>query len=249
MTADSLRSRILRDSVIIAFIVGVVASVFASSLHASYTSHDYRFIANLVLGALILIIGWLAILLSQEVRYLKKSLGESGIPGCSFRNKEKLAISDVLHEARSEVCFLGISAKRSFSDDTFKDFLSKHSGTAMRVRVLLLDPACDAFARRAQEERESAQSWTQEVAATINKLCHYRNTYGVDIQVRYYRLYPVMRLIIVDNRKLIVNFFLEGRRGTESSQLVFEDSESDVARFFLKWFNAVWQFHSEVVSL
>jgi len=114
--------------------------------------------------------------------------------------------------------------------------------------VLLLDPHSEAFSRRAQEERESVESWKQELAATINKIQHYRQIYGAQIEVRFYDIYPVLRLLVVDNRKIVANFFLEGRRGTESSQVSFEDSASDLASHFIKWFNVIWQYHSKAVD-
>jgi hypothetical protein len=249
MTADKVGMRLIRDSVIIAFTVGVVASVFANSISAARARGDYSFLLMLLFAALTVIAGWATILLLLEVKGLRRSLGLAGIPGCEIRAVDKLTLASVLDEARTEVCFLGITAKRSFSDDQFKNFLTKHSGKAMRLRVLLLDPDSEAFARRAEEEKESVASWKQEHAATIHKLGHYQKTYGVQIEVHFYEVYPVLRLIIVDNKKVVANFFLEGKRGTESSQIVFEDSSSDLACFLLKWFNVVWRYHSRMVAL
>lgn len=248
MTADKVGMRIVRDSVIIAFVVGVVASVFANSLSAARAKGDYTFLLISVLGALFVITAWATIVLFFEVRHLRRSLGLAGIPGCEIRSLDKLTLASVLDEARTEICFLGITGKRSFSDDQFKNFLTKHSGKQMRLRVLLLDPDSEAFRRRADEEKESVDSWKQELAATIHKLGHYQQAYGVQIEVHFYEVYPVLRLIIVDNRKIVANFFLEAKRGTESSQIVFEDTASDLASVFLKWFNVVWRFHSRMVE-
>jgi hypothetical protein len=249
MKANNVGIRLVRDSVIIAFAVAVLAIFFTNAISEAHTKGDFSFIAALLLGALFLITAWAAIVLMIEVRNLRRNLGLAGIPGCQIRSSDKLTLASVLDEARAEVCFLGITGKRSFSDDQFKRFLeSKHAGAGIRLRILLLDPSSEAFTRRAAEERESVASWKQELAATVDKLRHYHEKYGVSIEVRFYTVYPVLRLIAVDNRKIVVNFFLEGRRGTESSQIAFDDSASDLANFFVKWFNAIWQYDSQEVD-
>lgn len=246
-TVSNIGNRIVRDSVIIGFVVAVVAGVFTDAISAARSRGEYSFVVALLLGALLLITFWAACVLMAEVRTLRRNLGSAGIPGCQIRSTDKLALASLLDEARAEVCFLGITGKRSFSDDQFKRFLTQHAGSSVRLRILLLDPNSDAFARRAEEERESVSSWKQELAATIDKLRHYQQIYGVKIEIRYYDLFPVLRLIAIDGRKIVVNFFLEGKRGTESSQMTFDNPASDLAGFFVKSFNAIWQYHSREV--
>lgn len=241
--------RIIFDSVIVAFVVGVVASLFANSMSAAKAHSNYSLIVALAFGALLAVATCVIVLLTFELRRLGKNASLAAIPGCQFRSAEKLSMADLLDNVRSEVCFLGITAKRTFTDDRFKEFLAKCSGTNTRVRVLLLDPASEAFARRAREEREQVESWKQELEATIQRLRHYHQTYGVAIDVHLYQFHPTLRLIIADNRSVVVNFFLEGKRGTESAQLTFDDNTSDLSRFFVKWFDVVWRYHSTAVKL
>jgi hypothetical protein len=240
----------VRDSVIIAFAVAVLAIFFTNAISEAYAKGDYTFIAALLLGALFLITAWAALVLMTEVRNLRRNLGLAGIPGCQFRMSDKLTLASVLNEAPNEVCFLGITGNRSFNDDQFKRFLeSQHAGTGIRLRVLLLNPNSKAFSRRAAEEKAPVNSWKLELEATIHRLRLYREEYRVNIEVRYYDVFPVLRLIIVDKRKIVINFFLDGRRGTDSSQLSFDDSPSDLANFFVKWFNVIWDYHSQETDL
>lgn len=248
MTADTLLRRVIRDSLVIAFAIGVVASLLANWISARLAGLDRWYILTLALGAATIILVWIVGLLAREVAHFRAANEESEISKVYFASgTDRTSFGGMLGEVKSEIAFFGITAKRSVNDDRFKDLLTKKTGRPIRIRFLLLDPTSEAFHRRAEEENESVNGWTEELSSTLHRLTHYRQVYNVDIQVRFYEIYPIWRLTILDNSTVLVNFFLEGLRGTESDQLIMRDATSQWAYSYIKFFNSMWNHHSSIV--
>jgi hypothetical protein len=238
--------RIIRDSVVLVFIVGVAASVFASHLYEAYKRGEYWYIATLSLGGLLL---WAALSIAVLLR-------EAGVGGKRrepaidiVSGSGKKTLPDVLPLVKSEVGFMAIIGERSVKHDKFKEFVSRGAGGTMHVRLLLLDPETVIFSERAAEEREKAQLWRQDLDGTLQRVKHYREMYNANIDVRLYNVYPVWRIILIDDSKVLVNVFLPGKRGSESDQVVLSDVNSELSKAFKKYFDVVWEFHSRPAAI
>jgi hypothetical protein len=252
MTSNHPNRPLIRRFLAGALVVGVTAGLIANWLSgrlADPKANPWSKAAVIAFGVLLFIL-WFAYLLSREVARLRRLVRAPNISGVSSLRPAR-SMPELLSDVESELCFMGIIAKRSISDDRFKSFLRKHAGSSLRVRILLLDPTAQVFLDRALEERESAEGWKQELTSTIERLRHYRQLFNVDVQVRLYSLYPIWRLVIIDKRKVIANCFLEGKRGTESDQFLMEDrdSEAHLAHSFVRHFELVWKYHSSSVIL
>lgn len=79
--------------------------------------------------------------------------------------------------------------------------------TALRVRVLLLDPDCDAATQRANEIRESTASFAAGIKLAIARLAEVAAAgMPVDLDVRLYSSLPVWRIIRVDETTWVSSF-------------------------------------------
>jgi len=87
----------------------------------------------------------------------------------------------------------------------------------LRVRVLLLDPDCDAAAQRAGEIGESPAAFTSGIKLTLARLEELAAAEGgVTVEVGLYARLPIWRIICVDDT-LWVSTFAAGWEGHEST--------------------------------
>ena len=79
--------------------------------------------------------------------------------------------------------------------------------TVLQVRVLLLDPECDAAAQRANGIRESAPSFAAGIKLAIARLEEVAAAgMPVDLDVRLYSSLPIWRIIRVDETTWVSSF-------------------------------------------
>lgn len=86
----------------------------------------------------------------------------------------------------------------------------------LQVRVLLLDPDCDAAPQRAAEIREAPAAFATGIKLTLARLEELAAEGGVTIEVRLYARLPVWRIIRVDDT-FWVSTFAAGWEGHEST--------------------------------
>jgi transcriptional regulator with XRE-family HTH domain len=87
----------------------------------------------------------------------------------------------------------------------------------LRVRVLLLDPDCEAAAQRAREIRESPPAFAAGIKLTIARLEELAAAEsGLTVEVGLYARLPIWRIIRVDET-LWVSTFAAGWEGHEST--------------------------------
>jgi len=84
-----------------------------------------------------------------------------------------------------------------------------------RVRVLLLDPDCEATARRAVEIGESPASFAAGIRMSITRLAELADLPHLDVQVAVYDSLPVWRIIRAD-RSLFLSLFDGAAEGHQS---------------------------------
>ncbi|MEU9338056.1 helix-turn-helix domain-containing protein [Streptomyces sp. NPDC048290] len=110
-------------------------------------------------------------------------------------------------------------------------------GNALRVRIALLDPDCDALVRRAAEIGESAESLAGGVRLAEARLKELAG--ALDIGVWRYQTLPTWRLIRTDST-LFVGAFDAGWEGHESATYkVMATSHGPLFRGFRRMFEAI----------
>lgn len=241
-----LLRRAVRDSVLLILLLGIPAAVFANSISDALRGKrpDWSYITLAALIILVIVSGRVIVgLLSQLRATGTVRIEEEGNLGNS------MTLGKAIRNARKEVDFMGIAAKRSVGEDELKRVLAARVGTTFRLRFLLLNPDSPAFIARAVEEHESPDTWRLELAATIDRLRRYRAAYQLDIQVKLSSSFPVWRLILIDDEQAWINVFLPEHRGTESPQHKFDAVLPDMAYGFARMFQAAWEECSNEVTI
>ncbi|MFJ3642000.1 hypothetical protein ACIPRD_19900 [Streptomyces sp. NPDC090108] len=235
---------IARDSLLIATVVGIPAGVLADSVSQALNAKkaDWLYVVAVTLAILVLVL--LRLLIAM---YRAGGFGA----GANIRIEkmapvDRTSLADVLLDAREEVVFYGISAKRSVTEDSFRRSLERLEYRNLRIRFLLLDPSCSAFVERARDEGESADAWRADMQTTISRLSAHKASSNLDIRLRMSSRYPVWRAIIVDREQVYVSTFLPGKRGTEAHQYALKRSEEEVAHGIIKSYRLSWKESREV---
>jgi hypothetical protein len=87
--------------------------------------------------------------LYASIRTLALSFPTAGVEITKTTPPLRVSVEEALMKASTELVFFGISGKRSVTDDIFKSALASIQDPQLRIRFLLLDPACEAFEQRA----------------------------------------------------------------------------------------------------
>lgn len=223
--------------------------MFASIYYRSLEQKNYQI--TLVLSLLVALAVALTALvqIAIHLRRMRSSDQDSHPTIVVTGRHERKQFGHILKDVQSEVCFLGILAKRTVNSDGFKEFLADRMNRPIKIRFLLLDPSSPVFRQRANDENESVIAWKQDLTSTLHRLSHYARRFSAIIEVHLYNVYPVWRIMIVDKRCVVVNFFLQGRRGTQSEQLLLSGADDDWTQAHVDYFEVLWSYHSKEVKL
>jgi hypothetical protein len=104
--------------------------------------------------------------------------------------------------------------------------LRESASHGARLRVLLVDPDCDACARRAEEIGESAESFSAGVRLSITRLKELGNRVG-QTELYLYQATPIWRIIRLDHT-LFVSAFTTHYEGHTSPVHRIEPTKSGV---------------------
>lgn len=80
------------------------------------------------------------------------------------------------------------------------------SEQATAIRVLLIDPASPAAEQRAAELGESMETFVSGIHLSASRLRELAGEIGVSVEVYYYRVVPVWRLIVLDDTAYVAAF-------------------------------------------
>ncbi|MCF2526513.1 helix-turn-helix domain-containing protein [Yinghuangia soli] len=123
------------------------------------------------------------------------------------------------------------------NDSLLRGCLVRDDGPPPRVRVVLLDPDCNAVAVRAQEIGESPTSLSAGIRLAEARLRELSDV--CDIEVYWYRTIPTWRLVRVDET-VYVSAFDAGWEGHESATYkVMETPYGPLYRGFRRMFDAL----------
>ena len=120
-------------------------------------------------------------------------------------------VADEIRRRAVDATQLDVLAVRGLGILRLKDSLLRPAlvarTEALRVRVLLLDPDCDAAARRAGEIGESAASFAAGIRLAVARLEEAAaDGPNVDLDVRLYTCLPVWRIIRLDDMTWVSSF-------------------------------------------
>jgi hypothetical protein len=173
--------------------------------------------------------------------YLAETLGISSEEG----NNDAISVAK---ESAAQFYFLGISGNRTVNNTDFERAIVELARRGGDVRFLLLSPKSRYLNQRAQDESASPQTWIHDINATANRLQDIANRNAAKIQVRYYDSYPYWRMLIVDRRKINLNYYLDRSRFTDSPQIVLQKTKRGMLDAYLKIFDNLWSAASETVT-
>jgi transcriptional regulator with XRE-family HTH domain len=120
-------------------------------------------------------------------------------------------VADEIRLRAADAKELDVLAVRALGLFALKDSLLRPAlmdrSTALQVRILLLDPDCDAAARRAGEIGESAATFAAGIKLAVARLEEVAGTgMPVDLDVRLYSSLPIWRIIRVDETTWVSSF-------------------------------------------
>jgi transcriptional regulator with XRE-family HTH domain len=117
----------------------------------------------------------------------------------------------------------------------------------LRLRVLLLDPDCEAASIRAKEIRESPASFRAGINLSIARLEELTGQADIDVSVRKYRALPVWRCIRLDD-VLYLSMFHPSSEGHQSSVYKLVAAQYNLLwTGFERQFDEVWQSSAAVI--
>lgn len=235
--------KLVRDALVIILAITVPAALLSTAISDALSSRKPDWLYLAFCGLLVV-----TAILARTVSMLLRSASDGGDPVvepvATFVPRhpaDRASLGDLVPAATQDLCFFGVSAKRSVTEDSFRRSLEKYGKHPPKLRFLLLDPKSAAFERRARDERESSEVWRVDQEMTVMRLKSYKESLGIDVEVRYSSRYPVWRTIIIDRKKLYVSPFLPGQRGTESTQYEFGIPDSELAVGLLQDFEVSWE--------
>jgi len=233
----------LRDSMVIALIIGIVAGVLSISISSALFSRkpNWEYIVTVILLISVLLLARFCFTLYFSIRSLSARIPITNVAITKSEPPVRITLGEALLRARTELVFFGISAKRSVTDDAFRRTLERMEDPQLRLRFLLLDPSSEAFARRARDEGESPEAWNSDQNVTTNRLKAFKQQLNLNVELKYFSFYPVWRAIIVDREEVFVSVFLPGRRGTEAAQYRLSKVNEELAFGIINSYYTAWQ--------
>ena len=232
----------LRDSIIIALILGIIAGVLSISISNALFARkpNWEYVLTVVLFIAILLLARFSITLYSAVKDLSSRVQGGSTTITKTEPPLRVTLGEALLNARTELVFFGISAKRSVTDDAFKRAIEHLEDHQLRIRFLLLDPSSEAFVQRVRDEGESSDAWNADQQVATSRLGSYKRRLNLNIELRYFDSYPIWRAIIIDREEVFVSVFLPGKRGTEVSQYRLSRVNEELAYGIINAYHTAW---------
>ena len=154
--------------------------------------------------------------------------------------KKKPTLEDYVSSISTSFYFWGISAKRTMSNPNLQKKLIEIGHKKGEIKFLLLNPKSTTVARKAEDENDDANSWCNEIQATIQRLKTIEKKYNINIEIRVYDDFPIWRLCVIDRKKIYLNYFLSNQQGPESPLLEMAPVSNGIFWGFMNEFNETW---------
>jgi hypothetical protein len=225
-------------------VLGIVVSVASATITLLFSSIGLAW--SIVVGLACLLTFVLALRFrAKDDRPARVVLGLESIT----RGPNERGVESALDDAQSGIDFWGVSANRTARSVSAQRAMLQVGTHGGRIRFLLLDPGCADLARRAADENEDAESWRKEIQSTVVRLTKFSDRNHLGIEIRYFATYPVWRYICIDSTRLRVNWFLPGKPGHHSPELIVAPVPDGLFWAFRRAFEDAWEAAREEVSV
>lgn len=223
---------ILRD-----LAIGAVGSLVAAAVLGGFSLLP---LAWSVAAGLLVLLGVESWLLWRH-RGRQSSVSGAAIGLMRVNTGHNTAAEDLVSTAVQSFEFWGISGKRTVSNPRVQQAMIRIARNGGAVRFLLLSPVSPNMRLRAADERESADAWINDIRATHSRLQQLAEREQIKIDVRFFDQYPVWRMYILDRRSIYLNWFLPGKQGPESPELLLESVTDGLSSPLLREFDESWK--------
>jgi len=210
-------------------------------------------VASLVAAGLIALLGWLLGIIivasvvvlitggAKIVSFATSHTGKASNIGILRVSLTKKSPTDSLvGDIGNSFIFWGITGHRTTGNPRIQEAIVHAARTGGEVKFLLMDPDGDCLDRRAKLEGRSGSAWASEIHEAVERLYSLLEPYGIEPEVKFLDEMPVWRLAVADRQLALVNFFLPGRRGTDSPQLKLCMKDGGLLHVLLKEFEYAW---------
>lgn len=142
---------------------------------------------------------------------------------------------------------MGISLNAIMINWGVNDLFRLISTQNCSIALLFLDPSAKATKWREEIEglpKKTISNVTDTNLALARKVRSQCNASGIDLfQYRLYSTFPFLNMYVIDDRFLIFQHYMLGRRGQESPVFVLRNEGRDVGLFntYLKCFDETWE--------
>lgn len=127
----------------------------------------------------------------------------------------------LIESATSRFAFMTITGRTSLHRADVEEAIKVRGSTRRcEFRFLLLHPMSRHLEPFCRAEGSSPDQTRDKIFATTQGLLRLRMEHRLDIEVRWYDVYPVWRLAIVDDAVVHAGYYEEGRKGYEGPRLV-----------------------------
>ena len=163
---------------------GIVTTVILNILE--FFSKEINIIIGLIILCIILIFllwhNWKSNLLTINI--------ENGLGINRIYTKQKPTLEDYVSSISTSFYFWGISAKRITSNPSLQKKLIEIGHKKGEIKFLLLNPKSTTVARKAEDENDDANSWCNEIQATIQRLKSFGKKYNIILKFKFMMIFP-----------------------------------------------------------
>ena len=224
-------------------IVGLISGISVSGI--LFFASSIGLLLSLVFGGLILC-STFAYIIGRNTS--ANDHGKAGIISIECDSHQKIGTEAFMQNIENDFIMWGISAKRTISNPAMKQWLESLPKSHQKAKFLLLDPESPHLARKAEDEGDNPDAWKREISANISRIGELCSKYPSLIELRVYSEFPIWRVVFIDEKIAIMNYFPSGKQGPESPQFILKKGEDSLFDPIYKEFLEVWNYRSKRVT-
>jgi hypothetical protein len=123
----------------------------------------------------------------------------------------------------------------------FRDQMTKKARGGCKFRIMVLNPEYARIGEKAHEEGDTAEMWIADIQTTTMKVRQLREQHQLNIELRYYDHFPILRGMFVNDHKLYFGWYGIGRQGVRSTLLVLENKPGSFYLPLKRLFEELWE--------
>ena len=228
------------ESLVAAFVVSLAAGIVLKVLDLLDLSHGVMLVVILPLTLTSIHI-W-----SKLRRYKRFDITAIHDPHTAMDLRQQLETCE------KSLSFLGVSARTVVGAQGGQAIRAAFARTPnLKLCFLLFDPRLTAHGkRRAKDETGDEKTWDSWKGIIVSSIegieVLKRSLPQADIQVRIYKEFPVFRMFVVDESRILANFYGRNFLPSEISSLFLTQGNNRLFNAYQRFFEELWG-RSEVV--